>query len=128
MRQVRKIALVLVLLGTSCSIAAPTMADVAGLWTGTACAPSTAPACAIGFSLSQTGSTVSGTWSEVDTRGTLDGTVSGLLVTMNLNPAPPSPNCHTTSSATVAGNQMSGTIFTACSDGKSGTQHFTATR
>ena len=75
-----------VILGTSCGSTptAPSLANVAGRWTGTTCAPARITSCVIVVTISQEGSSLTGTWGKTASNGTLTGTVSGSTVSLVL--------------------------------------------
>lgn len=73
-----------VMIGTSCDSTptAPSTANVAGRWTGTTCAPARITSCVIQVTISQEGSSLTGTWGKTTTHGMLTGTVSGSTVSL----------------------------------------------
>jgi hypothetical protein len=97
--------------GTGCSSpTTPSTASVAGGWFGTTNPPSLADAFAISLTISQSGSSLTGTWGTTSNSGTLSGDVNGTSVSMILgSPHLPSTCPSFTVMATVNGNQMSGT-------------------
>jgi hypothetical protein len=108
----------------------PAMADVTGSWSGTTCPPSDIDSCVIGFKISQMGASLTGTYGTTSGNGTLAGTVTGSQVAMAMTTVypPTSPCPSATITATVSGNQMTGTISTTCSNGASGTVPLSAMR
>jgi hypothetical protein len=96
---------------TACSSpTTPSMVQVAGSWFGTTNAPSLADAFAISVTISQSGSSLSGTWGTTSSKGTLTGTVTGANVALQMTPSVPPTACTSTVATTVVGNQMTGTI------------------
>src|SRR5689334_285619 len=83
---------------------APSTANVSGRWTGTTCAPARTTSCVIVVTISQEGSSLTGTWGKTASHGTLTGSVSGstvsLVLTGEFQPA--------TLTLTVNGDQMNG--------------------
>lgn len=84
--------------------------------------------------ISQSGSSISGTWSFVGSRtGSLTGTVKGASVTLEMvDPTPVTPNslgpCSWTALASISGAQLTGTTLltnSACHRGESGTMALT---
>jgi hypothetical protein len=93
-----------------CGPTTPSSASVAGTWGGTTNPPSLANTFSIRLTISQSGSALSGTWGTTFNNGTLTGDVNGASVSMTLtSPVFPSPCPSSTVTATVNGNQMSGT-------------------
>lgn len=121
---VRAMALtVAVATGCDSTPTAPSMADVAGTWSGSTCSPpSAAIACYIGLTISQTGSTLSGTYGQAASSGRLTGNVVGSTVSMSMTVISPPTLAGGvwTVSVTVKGDQMTGTT--------SGDRRITATR
>jgi hypothetical protein len=99
-----------VALATSCNSTptAPSTTNVAGTWSGTTCAPNRPAACAIQFTISQEGSSVTGTYGSTTFGGTLSGTVSGSTVSLLMTPTFPPGRPAYTLSLTVIGDQMIG--------------------
>jgi len=88
----------------------PSTASVAGTWGGTTNPPNLANAFSIGVTISQSGSSLTGTWGTTSNNGTLTGDVTGTSVSMILTSTHfPSPCPSFSVTATVNGNQMSGT-------------------
>ena len=98
------VLLVALTIGCNSSPTAPSAANVAGMWTGTTCAPARTTSCVIQVTIEQTGTSLTGTWGKTTTHGTLTGTVSGATVSLlmkgEFDPF--------TLTLTVNGNQMSG--------------------
>jgi hypothetical protein len=113
-RPVAALAMALmVVAGASCDSTptAPSTANVAGTWSGSTCPPNHIDACAIGFTISQAGTSLSGTYGTTSSHGTFTGTVTGPRVSMSMTASdPPTAVPFTWSlSATVNGDQMTGT-------------------
>lgn len=93
------------------SPAAPSQGSVAGTWKGTMASGPTAPASAVTVTLSQSGGTLSGSWSfaapEGPASGSLTGGAIGALVALTLVPALPT-QCPYTINTTVSGARMTG--------------------
>jgi len=98
----------LALLVSACSKTAPEPVDVTGTWYGSTCAPMQIDSCAIELRLTQTGTSITGTYNYTTIGGTVEGTVSGSSVSMTFTyPATSYSNCV---AATVSGNEMVGTL------------------
>ena len=64
---------------------APSTANVAGIWSGTLCAPDRYVSCMVRVTLEQDGTSLTGTWSgAAGPRGPVTGTVSGQRVNLVL--------------------------------------------
>jgi hypothetical protein len=114
---------ILGLLLTGCGATAPS--SVAGTWTGSLVDALAGPA-TLQYTLSQSGSTLSGTWSSKfpaaanPVTGTLTGTLSGSTVTLIL--AIDNSSCQESVTATASGSTMTGTYSDDnCGGGDGGT-------
>ena len=72
------------MLGTSCDSTptSPSNVNITGRWGGTTCWPNRPNVCAILFDISQSGSSLTGTWGTTGNHGTVTGTVSGSIVSL----------------------------------------------
>ncbi len=97
------------------------MASVAGLWSGSTNPPSRANVFSIGFTMVQSGSTLSGTWGTTSNNGTLTGDVKGTVVSMIATSRLTNRVCPQFSvTATVSGNHMTGTTTAISCGGGTG--------
>jgi hypothetical protein len=96
---------------------APSAANVVGTWKGSRCNPPTrAIACYLDLSISQTGSTLSGSYVTALGVGTLTGDVAGSTVSMlmtystlfSVPPGAAGPRVEWSANVTVRDNQMEG--------------------
>jgi hypothetical protein len=121
----------MLILGAACaSPSGPSTADVSGRWGGLQCPQNRRDAvCGVVFWLTQTGTSVSGTWGTTYSHGTLTGELHGAVLTLTMTldfPAnAPCPSLVLT--ATVSGNQMTGVEASTCGD-SSATTPLSATR
>jgi hypothetical protein len=106
-----------------CSAAAPS--SVAGTWTGSLVDALAGPA-TLQFTLSESGSSLTGTWSNKfpaaanPVTGTLTGTFSGSTITLIL--AINNSSCQQSVAGTVSGSTMTGTYADSnCGGGDGGT-------
>ncbi len=118
-------------LGCSSSTTAPsvttpssTTVNAAGTWLGTTCqSPQGRTGCVFSLSLVQTGSSVSGAWTNMQVSGTLTGTLTGSQLVLSMSAAPSVVCPPSVLTATIAGTEMSGTLNGAC-----GTSSLSASR
>ena len=106
---------------SSCGSSAPTSPStqsIAGNWTGAIIntVPAGQPNGNVVFTLAQTGSNLSGTWSTTyasspssNNAGTLTGSLSGSGGTFTLSPSNPTL-CPYSATSTISGNSMTGTF------------------
>lgn len=125
-------ACLLTTIACSNSPTAPSYVSVAGTWRGTSADNLIGGGGQLAITLTQSGSSLSGTWSSVwpnpanNNGGTFNGTATGAGVTGTLTPSNPS-NCPTSATAMVSGSTMSGTYATiSCSVADTGS--FTLTK
>jgi hypothetical protein len=106
----------MVAFATSCDSGptAPSTVDVGGSWNGTTCPPSFYDSCVIHFTISQVGQSLSGMYGTTSEHGTLTGSMAGSNVSMSMTPSYSPPACTRNVSASVKGNQMTGTITSSC--------------
>lgn len=95
-------------MGCNSTPTAPSIANVAGEWGGTTCPPDRPVSCAIGFTISQDGSTLAGRYGGTTYGGTLTGAVSGRIVSLELTPTYPFPRPAYALTLTIVGDRMSG--------------------
>ena len=118
----------------ACDVDSPTSpsGSLAGTWTGTVI-DSLVGTGTIRITISQSGSTISGTWASTfpdpadNNGGTASGTLSGSSLSATLTPSNPS-SCPFNVTATVSGNRMTGTyaVFT-CTIAVTGSLELTRT-
>ena len=119
LRRSRWLLVVLSLVAVNCggdSPTAPSAPTVTGTWTGTLTSTSIPGLVAtVSFTLAQSGSSVSGTWSSTGTfgpsGGTISGTISGSAVSVTASQSDPTL-CPLSVTAVVSGSQMTGTYAT----------------
>jgi len=98
----------------------PSATDFSGTWSGTATS-NLAPSAPARITLTQSGNSLTGSWSAGVNGGPLTGTVSGNYIAATVTPSDPT-TCPFTMNATVSGNRMTGTYTTFnCTAGFSGT-------
>ena len=104
------------LTGCGGSPTSPTAISVAGTWVGSntnSLAPGSRPA---QVTIAQSGTDLSGTWSATTPGGTdsgpLSGSIDGSTLSISFFSAVPQGACHYGVTATVSGNQMTGTWTT----------------
>jgi hypothetical protein len=105
-------AFVLLLIAGCSHSTAPDSFDVSGTWGGSTCAPALIDSCSIELRLTQTGSSVSGTYNYIATGGSVQGSVSGSTVALTLtNPAGTGSACV---QANLTQTEMIGAFLPGC--------------
>jgi hypothetical protein len=95
----------------------PSPAQVGGHWSGSTNPPSRANVFVIGFTINQTGTSLSGTWGTTSGGGTFDGTIKGIAISLNAKPSRPDQVCPEFAvNGTVAADHIIGTrrLSNAC--------------